>query len=91
MKWVFYSIIMFDNHQNSPDLSLEFERLPVIQELRWTIKKYKKAAEDTIDLSEIIEAQKEVNFELEQGNVNEAINIKNQNTKRQLLQYGGTR
>jgi len=80
-----------DNHVKSTDIELEFKRLPIIQELKSVIKEYKENAEQIIDLEAIVEAQKEVNFELERGNVNEAIDIQKQNTQRQLLQYGGSR
>ena len=61
-------------------------------ELDNLIEEYIKDWELQAGLEDLTEAQKEINFELEEGNINDAIEIQGQNTEKQkLLQYGGTR
>ena len=77
---------------NTPDLKLKLESTQMYRELRAIIKEYKGIAETTIDLNELINAQKEIDYEVGEGNINEAVKIQQRNTKRQeLLEYGGSR
>ena len=82
------------NHANKdfPDLELGVGNFPMFDELDHLIREYKQMYEEELGINNLVEAQKEINFELEEGNINEAINIQKQNTQRQqLLQYGGSR
>ena len=77
---------------NTPDLKIKLESTQMYRELRALIKEYKGVAETTIDLNELINAQKEIDYEVGEGNINEAVKIQQRNTKRQeLLEYGGSR
>ena len=77
---------------NAPDLTLDAGNFPMFTELDALIEDYIKEWENQAGLEDIVEAQKEINYELEEGNINEAIDIQKQNTeKQQLLQYGGSR
>ena len=61
-------------------------------EIRKLVKEYKGIAETTINLNNLIEAQREINYNVGEGNINEAEQIRQRNTgKQELLQYGGSR
>ena len=78
--------------KQAPDLTLDAGNFPMFEELDALITNYIKEWENQAGLDALVEAQKEINFELGEGNINEAIDIQQQNTeKQQLLQYGGSR
>ena len=76
----------------SPDLRIDHRRSALFLALDEVVKEWDAIGEEAVDLDALVEAQKEINFELEESNVNEAINIQKRNTsKQELLQYGGSR
>ena len=78
--------------KQAPDLEISAGKFPMFLELDNLIEEYIKDWELQAGLEDLTEAQKEINFELEEGNINDAIEIQGQNTEKQkLLQYGGTR
>ena len=78
--------------KQAPDLDISAGKFPMFVELDRLIEDYIKDWELQSGLEDLTEAQKEINFELEEGNINDAIEIQGQNQqKQQLLQYGGSR
>tara|TARA_R100000458_G_scaffold45255_1_gene43468 strand:+ start:1242 stop:5543 length:4302 start_codon:yes stop_codon:yes gene_type:complete len=78
--------------KDTPDLKLRVKDTQMYDEIRKLVKEYKGIAETTINLNNLIEAQREINYNVGEGNINEAEKIRQRNTgKQELLQYGGSR
>ena len=82
---------------NSSDtIEIDIQDMPFMRKINAMIRDKHKIAEKRLilqnpDVAENIIDQRRVNARMREGRIDEAIRIRDENTKRQLLEYGGSR